>query len=211
MMTPLHIDSQAAAKMSNSHDASSSEHEDADALEEEQEQKQEDPSSSLEVPPRKFKRAPPQPKAQIIAHLESIVHEVAEAMHAGNFDVTTAPWTQYFHPDFYAEVGLLANSLAKKKVSLSEFCQFISLRRENHPEWRMNVTGTSTTVNTRRGKAEVFCNMELVGMPVGIVRPSVASLGFECVEGKWLFTKWLSFRGLGDMNELSESYFGVMG
>lgn len=61
----------------------------------------------------------------------------------------------------------------------------------------------NTNVNTRRGKAEIFVNLELSGMPVGIVRPSVASVGLECVDGVWLFVRWMSLRGLGDMNETS--------
>lgn len=206
---------QYANKMASSHSASSSsEHESLDHGEEQVESPEQAESSeqnessehnesseqaespdqpeSSEAPQRKFKRALPQSKAQIAANLERIVREVLSAINAGNFDTTTAPWNTHFHSSFYAEVGMLANSPAKKKVNLTQFCEYTSARRQAYPDYGMHLTSMSTHVNTRRGKAEIFCNLELVGMPVGIVRPSVASVGFENVNGTWLFVKWVS-------------------
>lgn len=124
-------------------------------------------------------------------------------MDNNQFDTTSPPWNTHFHPSFYAEVGLLANSLAKKKINLDDFCAFTAERHRANPEYRIVVTSMNTNVNARRGKAEVFVNLELSGMPVGIVRPSVASLGLQCVDGVWVFVRWMSLRGLGDMNETS--------
>ncbi|KAF2167086.1 hypothetical protein M409DRAFT_54292 [Zasmidium cellare ATCC 36951] len=192
-----------------SSDSSSSDHEEQEQPQDNEDQQTtspEQPSSSQQpsppsqdqtlIPP-KPKRAPPQPKAQIISHLESLLQDIATALETSNHNPLLPPWSTHFHPTFTAEVGALANSASKTKIPLHDFLLFTAERRRQNPEYRMRVTGVHTNVNTRRGKAESFVNLELSGVPVGIVRPSVASVGFECVEGRWWFVRWGSLRGGG--------------
>lgn len=65
------------------------------------------------------------------------------------------------------------------------FVTYIRTVVEANPEYSIRLSDVSSHVNDRAGTAEVFLNVEVEGMPPGVVRKSVGVMKFRRSEDRW--------------------------
>lgn len=127
------------------------------------------------------------------AHFGRIVREIAGAINTQDFSITSKAWS-HASMDLVAEPAF--SQWPKRTTSLKEFLGEFVQHFERHPEYFLRVVDTSFRINHHTGYADVFTNLEAHGLPKGVIRPSIGTLHFVCVKGRWIWIKFVCMPGM---------------
>lgn len=70
-------------------------------------------------------------------------------------------------------------------LNLEGYVTYIKTVVEANPDYSIKVTDVSSHVNDKAGTAEVFVNVEVGGVPRGVMRQSVGVMKFRRNDGRW--------------------------
>ncbi|EME82586.1 uncharacterized protein MYCFIDRAFT_211091 [Pseudocercospora fijiensis CIRAD86] len=84
--------------------------------------------------------------------------------------------------------------LSSRSMGVEEYVEVWKKMTRLYPEMRVSCVEMRTEVKGV-GTAELRFGVEVMGMPVGVVRRSVCLASFEVVEGRWLATRFRSLDG----------------
>ena len=123
------------------------------------------------------------PSRMVVKMLERKCLRHIEAVHHRDFFEDGAIWTDK-DKSWEAKMPFAT----EEQMSLPEYVQAWQVLARQYPEYGIHCTGMSTLIEG--SSASVQANLEVTGMPSGVVRRNVSIARFELVDGKWLATKF---------------------
>lgn len=123
------------------------------------------------------------PRTQaIVAELEMRAHANIDAMNERDFSPTSALY--YLKIEGWRATA--AHGMGTKEMGLEEYMETLRQLTKNHPQFKATLRDKTTTVNAKQDCAEMYMNVEIEGMPPGIVRQTVAIVVYRLVGGVWM-------------------------
>lgn len=123
------------------------------------------------------------PSRMVIKMLERKCLRHIEAVHHRDFFEGGAIWTDKTD-SWEAEMPFVT----EEQMSLHQYVKAWQVLARQYPEYGIHCTGMSTSIEG--SSASVRADLEVTGMPSGVVRRNVSIASFELVDGKWLATKF---------------------
>jgi hypothetical protein len=136
----------------------------------------------------------PKQKKKIIAQVEAWCDEYVLAMNSRNFDPKSPAWHS-ISKDFQSDPSVGDEVLAGQ--TLVDFLEYRAAVVAEFPTYSVRLVDISTDFDEQNGRAEVFLNLEISGVPEGVVKQNVGIMTFRDEGDKWACYRYDSFRGLG--------------
>lgn len=137
-------------------------------------------------------------RSNIIAMVENSCRDYVSAINLRDWDTSSPLWSS-MSETFRADPAI--GTFGMQQQTLADFLQSRAEICIDHPTYAVRILDLSTDLNHQANKAEVFMNLEVTGVPEGVVRQNVGILDFQPFdwgdETKWLCVRYRSFRGLG--------------
>ncbi|KAK4495434.1 hypothetical protein PRZ48_013765 [Zasmidium cellare] len=132
--------------------------------------------------------------------LEAHVAASANAVNTRDFSRSSPGWN-YMAPKYRAKFGwigpFLPCGLQQQNLSLEESLEMQKDLVVNFPEFRLHVIDMFTEVKawSSTGEADVYMNMEVEGIPPGVVKRAMSVTTFKFLGGKWQAVECKSLDG----------------
>ncbi|CAK3881240.1 Hypothetical predicted protein [Lecanosticta acicola] len=135
--------------------------------------------------------------AEIIEYIEGLVRTQVQTVNDRDFDFTSPIWQE--KASFWrAEIGLMSD----KTLTLTQWVDSWRLLDELYPDYYVKILDMTSTVNEADRSAEVYGNIQIEGMPLGLIRSAVGIASFGVVQGKWVAVKHKTISGFDDKTML---------
>lgn len=137
----------------------------------------------------------------IQSHLESLSKSCITSLNTRNFHPLAPGWRNTT-PSWIAEFENHADSGSQH--SGQDLLTFLALQKstaEQFPTYHMKVTGISSDVDERGGRASVFTTVEVTGIPEGVIRQSMVCSEYVRVGGEWACRRCIGVRGVPHLSD----------